>query len=981
MSRTTFENAIGNVRQALDPRRPQAVDDAELLRRMLDGERGAFDAIVRRHAPAVTSAARQVLKEPADVDDVFQATFLVLHKSGHRIRESRSLGSWLYGVAHRLSVHARCRRIKQDRRERTNQPLPDATGDVPDLSWREASAVLHEELNRLPDRLRMPILLCHLEGKSREDAAAELGLSPGAVKGLLERGRLRLKNRLERRGLTFSVGLMSAVATQSAAQGTPSERCLDSTVPQILDGTLPPTIHQIAQGFQTMTTLKTVLLTSTLLAACLFGAVTLMQAGGERETPAQKAGEKAGPGAKAGPIAKAEPGKGDPAAETFTLSGKVVDADDKPVAGQALYVPVLLKDPPTSEADVGVKEIGVSAADGTFRVTVRKGLVSRYLIAYRPGDAMILRDVSAMTDRNDLVVKLEKEFPVRGRLLDTEGKPIAGATFEVREVINGRNGGLDKILKGYKTNWEDSLRNDGENREYFFPGVLQAKAPVSDAKGNFVLQALPRESIVFVEAISPNGSKQSFHVVTREGFDPKEYNEAALAQTPEQLRLPGRPITLSSPTASVVIPMGRTFEGTVVDSVTKKPIAGVTVSSGDHYSGQQFAVTGKDGKYRLPGVKKQKEYHLHAAHREGIEQGKTNYLTYSARIADTEGLSAITHDVTLSKGVVVTGRIVDKATKKGVTGHIRSAPLEGNPHFAAPGKNGYSVSRMSEPAREDGKFRLLAIPGKNVLMLQLHSDNRSGRNLFCPYPRAKPDPDHKDFFTKSNGEDTYYVRTAGMGTESLDMFHMVKVVDLPENGADDAEFRVDLEVEAGKTVDLKFVDEAGKPLGDNFVSGPIDGYPFVYKIQPATTTIVGLNGERKRQVAILNPARKLGASLVLTGNETGPVTVVLKPLGSFTGRILDTDGQPRADVSIGAASVLGQPISDLYRDAFGVAPPKKTDKEGRFTLNLVLPGIEYTLMIHQGKEYYVGEPRIGRRKVEAGKTTHLGDLKTKVQPN
>src|SRR5262245_9358003 len=179
--------------------------DAELLQAYLAGrDSAAFAAIVHRHGPTVVNACRQVLRQESDVEDAFQATFLVLLKSGHKIQSRQSLGSWLFGVAHRVSVNARCRRAKIDLRERTNEDPPHPTGEPPDRSWREASAILHEELYRLPDKLRLPLLLCYLEGKSRDESAAELDWSVGKLKGMLERGRIRLRTQLQRRGIALS---------------------------------------------------------------------------------------------------------------------------------------------------------------------------------------------------------------------------------------------------------------------------------------------------------------------------------------------------------------------------------------------------------------------------------------------------------------------------------------------------------------------------------------------------------------------------------------------------------------------------------------------------------------------------------------------------------------------------------------------------------------------------------------------------------
>src|SRR4051812_16796912 len=221
--------------------------DADLLRSFLaTRDPAAFSALVRRHSSTVLAACRQVLRQESDVEDAFQATFLVLFKSAHSIRQGCSVRGWLFGVAHRVAVNARCRRARLEARERTNSEPPHPAGELPDLSWREASAVLHEELNRLPDKLRLPLLLCYLEGKSRDEAAAELGTSTNVVKGALERGRLRLRSRLQRRGIALSAGLLAAVDAATGSAVPPA--WVDSVVSFAGPGRVPPAVSALANG-------------------------------------------------------------------------------------------------------------------------------------------------------------------------------------------------------------------------------------------------------------------------------------------------------------------------------------------------------------------------------------------------------------------------------------------------------------------------------------------------------------------------------------------------------------------------------------------------------------------------------------------------------------------------------------------------------------------------------------------------------------
>jgi RNA polymerase sigma factor (sigma-70 family) len=210
-----LQRLVRKLVQAAERQPLERLADAELLdrfRSQKDAE--AFATIVRRHGPCVLAACRKVLSSQADVEDAFQATFFVLLRTPTVIRQRTSLRSWLYGVAHRVALKAL---RAGTRRQRAEQRRPAATADAPDMSWREACGILHEELDRLPDLYRLPLLLCYLDGKSRDEAAEQLGVKTDVLRGRLERGRDRLRARLTRRGVGLSAGLLAAAAAADAA--------------------------------------------------------------------------------------------------------------------------------------------------------------------------------------------------------------------------------------------------------------------------------------------------------------------------------------------------------------------------------------------------------------------------------------------------------------------------------------------------------------------------------------------------------------------------------------------------------------------------------------------------------------------------------------------------------------------------------------------------------------------------------------------
>src|SRR5438105_9660389 len=153
-------------------------------------EEEAFAALVRRHGPMVLGVCRRVLQHEQDAEDAFQAVFCVLaHKAG-TIRRRTAMGGWLYAVASRI---ARKAKTLQMRRRMHASALPDvpAPDNPPDWEWRDLWSILDEEINRLPERYRQPFVLCHLEGKTTQEAAAELRCPPGTVSSRLTRARER----------------------------------------------------------------------------------------------------------------------------------------------------------------------------------------------------------------------------------------------------------------------------------------------------------------------------------------------------------------------------------------------------------------------------------------------------------------------------------------------------------------------------------------------------------------------------------------------------------------------------------------------------------------------------------------------------------------------------------------------------------------------------------------------------------------------
>ncbi|MHC4504514.1 MAG: RNA polymerase sigma factor, partial [Planctomycetota bacterium] len=202
--------------------------DGQLLTQFVtERSESAFEALVQRHGGMVFGACRRLLRDPHDAEDAFQATFLVLARNAAKLRKSDSVASWLHGVALRVGLNAK---RQAARRREHEKEARDMIRTESETTWRDLGPVLDEELGRLPERLRAPVVLCYLEDKSTEEAAKELGWSHGTLRGRLAKARDTLRGRLSRRGIAIGAALLASLISKNATAATVPPLCLASTV-------------------------------------------------------------------------------------------------------------------------------------------------------------------------------------------------------------------------------------------------------------------------------------------------------------------------------------------------------------------------------------------------------------------------------------------------------------------------------------------------------------------------------------------------------------------------------------------------------------------------------------------------------------------------------------------------------------------------------------------------------------------------------
>ncbi len=187
------------------------LDEAQLLERFVHkGDEVAFEALVTRYGPMVLGVCRRTLADPLDVEDAFQATFLVLVRKAGSIRNGNLLGNWLYGVAHRVAVRARANAARLRVRELAGVGAEESARSAPDnLDAQDLRQAIDLEVSRLPEKLRKAVVLCYLEGRTHDEAADRLGCPVGTVRSRLARARDLLRTRLTRQGLAPSATLLT----------------------------------------------------------------------------------------------------------------------------------------------------------------------------------------------------------------------------------------------------------------------------------------------------------------------------------------------------------------------------------------------------------------------------------------------------------------------------------------------------------------------------------------------------------------------------------------------------------------------------------------------------------------------------------------------------------------------------------------------------------------------------------------------------
>jgi RNA polymerase sigma factor (sigma-70 family) len=910
------------------------LSDAQLLERFQrHRDQAAFAALVRRHGRLVWGVCRNVLRHQHDAEDAFQATFLVLVRRAASVRKPEALGSWLHGVAFRVAMKAKRAAGRRRTHERKKYSAAHVAGSPDSESaWRELQSTLDEEVQALPDRLRVPFVACCLEGRSRNEIARQLGCKLSTVSSWLTRARTRLLHRLARRGVSLSAALAAVVLSrETASAGLPALLAQSTVRAALADAAgkaVSASIGRLAEGgSQAMYLGKIKIATMILLAAGVVTAACGMVGSSASSDEAKAADPKVG----VQPV-KPKLLAGNDDKETVTYSGRVLGPDGKSFVGATLSV--WTKAAKTQRSRIFEK----TDKDGRFRITVpRAQLEHARVVATAEGYGPDWVELRPSTPKeHELTLRLARDdVPINGRIVNLEGRGIAGVTIQVRKMEKREDDGDLTAFIATKQKWARGNFVNGPAMKTLPSQAFPMPASVTtDAEGRFRLTGFGRERVVHLTIQGNSIATAYVEALTRagpiEGTTTGNENEITYGATFERVSAPSKPIT-----------------GTVREKGSGKPLAGISI-----YCGRCSATTDATGQYRIDGLLKKAAYTVSA-------HGIPYFSATRSGVADTLGFEPIAVDFELERGLAISGRVFDKATGKPVVAGVMYHAFADNPHLKR-------VSGLNQGggSGDDGSFNITGLPGPGILWVLAHEDD---------FVKLDADPSWK--------------LIPGINT-APPVAHACIRINPTENDPTSATFEIALE--PAKAVTVSVIGADGEPFRGYFVAGltatPRNTSAWLMPHESPTFTVRGLSSRRPRTVVVYSAEKKLGKAQVVRGDETGPITFRLEPLSSLTGRVLDGEGRSWAGVHVQATLESKGDVGATLPVQFFITSATwaekleakvTTDADGKFRLDGLLPGLRYTLLVSEDGSTdpdRVIAQRAGLSPPAAGHKKDLGEL-------
>jgi RNA polymerase sigma factor (sigma-70 family) len=946
--------------------------DAELLDRFArQRDESAFAALVDRHGRMVLDVCRRVLADEQAAEDAAQATLLVLARKAGAIGRPEALAGWLYGVARQVACKAR----GAGRRRAQALPLAGALLSDPhpdplaELTVRELLTIVDDEMLRLPEVYRLPVLLCCLENKTQEEAALQLGWTLGSVKGRLERGRKRLHERLARRGIVPAAALTALeVARGAAAAQLPGSLTGAAVVAALAFADGQPAVagisaevlavaRAIAQGMMAGRLKLLVVLLMLTLGLAGAAALALPSAGEKPHDVAQTSA----PDQDRSGATKVEPAAAKEDDAQAIVTGTVVDEAGKSVAGATVTAPNHPKSRPTT-----------SAADGSFRLPLgsppQEWLHATLFVHGQDGRLGAASISQRKPEPVRVVLKPAHELTVR--VTDGGGKPVAGAEVHflayMSPFVAGRTdtgGNWTTRVPAGTTVWAVHARKAKLGFDYAVPGSRGSQEPprplpdklalTLDGARTLRVKTVDRDgkAIPGVKVgpwyIQKTGREEDINLSGTTAFWPSTGADGMVLFDwfPEQIGR-GLPIITRSddfyapdwnslkqdkPSQEMTITMLplEALSGRVTHA-DGRPAAGIRVAASGQGAGNYpfrgSARTGADGRYALKVFSEQ-------AYVVAVTDDRWA-APYRSDIVVRAGKAVGGVDFVLGQATRLYGRVtLGTDDRPAPEIHVRLAIDKGHipPELRREGDSIYHGVGMSFSAvtDKDGRFEFYVGPGEYRLYGPIRTEPVS-----IAIPALNP--------------------PAALVRD----FRMPR----PEMGT-----------LAGQVIDAAGNPVAGAVLNGDYASSHARGFP-----QVKTDAEGRFKVERSLDPLVLHAKTADGtrAGMARVSSEAPEARVVVGPVASASGRLLDLEGQPllQKDLLYGIRVYHGETEQSPFRDCHG--GKAVTDAKGQFTLAGLVPGETYHVSFPLDNEYR----SVTKVRPKSATRINLGDLQIDPAP-
>jgi hypothetical protein len=419
---------------------------------------------------------------------------------------------------------------------------------------------------------------------------------------------------------------------------------------------------------------------------------------------------------------------------------------------------------------------------------------------------------------------------------------------------------------------------------------------------------------------------------------------------------------LYGPDSTVVAESEKILRGVIKESDTGKGRPGIVVHMSRDSNGLLFLPlqtrTDTQGRYEIRGAHKARRYMI-----EVPSDSTAGYMDAHTWADDTPGYQPVRADITVKKGVIVTGKVIDKATGKPIPGFAMVSVLQNNPFVKDfPPFNFPNINIM---VNVEGTFRVVTIPG-HVLLMGGASD---GWSRFKP---LAPDPKYPQYFTGSLDYPAYHNPDGSM---SLVQGNYCKVLDIKP----DAKIvEQDIVLERASALPVRIQDAEGKPLTNVWVAGSNahDIYPAI-QCKEAECSAYQIEAGKPRLLVFYHPGRKLAGTLTLKGDEKPPVVARLGQAGALRGQLLDADGNPLAGIEVDVH--YRQHVASKVHNVIRQGKQVVTDANGVFTLDDVIAQQQLELSFGQGKRKFERTPKPANSAIEvkSGESRDVGVIKLK----